>query len=349
MIRIALCLLFCLVISAAHAAPVTPGFTYQGRLQDGAQPANGLFDFEFRLYQSAAGVDQIGPVVTLNDIPVEQGVFSVLLNFGSVFDGNGRWLAIAVREGASAGNFDLLSPRQTLTAAPYAQYALSGNPGPAGATGPAGPAGAAGPAGPVGPAGATGPTGPAGPIGPAGTTGPAGPAGPAGATGPAGPVGATGQTGFTGAAGPAGQTGPQGPSGVVGVHTTSGSIASIPFGGGAPWIFAGPTVTLSVTAGQRVTGSAVAVIGHASAQPQQVAFALCYSQTAAGSVLLPFFTAFLDGTVPAAPNKAALPATASLVISSTGTYRFGFCIKNRSTTVSLDSNDFANGWFMVTN
>ena len=52
-----------------------------------------------------------------------------------------RWLAISVREGASVGAFDLLSPRQPLTAAPYALHALSGNPGP---QGPAGPQGASG-------------------------------------------------------------------------------------------------------------------------------------------------------------------------------------------------------------
>jgi hypothetical protein len=135
MIRFTFCLILCLFFSAAHAQ-VGTGFTYQGRLQDGAQPANGLFDFEFRLHDAANAGAQIGGTFTLNDVPVQQGVFSVLLDFGAgVFTGNGRWLAISVRDGASTGAYDLLAPRQALTAAPYAQYALSGSPGPAGTTG----------------------------------------------------------------------------------------------------------------------------------------------------------------------------------------------------------------------
>ena len=126
---------------SAQAVPLGTAFTYQGRLQDGQQLANGLYDFEFRLHdQDAPGAVIAGPIM-LDDIPVENGVFSVSLDFGALFDGQARWLAISVREGASVGAFDLLSPRQPLTAAPYALHALSGNPGP---QGPAGPQGASG-------------------------------------------------------------------------------------------------------------------------------------------------------------------------------------------------------------
>ena len=112
-----------------------------------------------------------------------------------------------------------------LMSVPFALYAATGNPGPAGATGPAGPTGAPGPIGPqglVGPAGATGPiglTGATGPIGPQGLVGPAGATGPIGLTGPTGaigPIGPQGLVGPAGATGPIGLTGPAGPQGLVG-------------------------------------------------------------------------------------------------------------------------------------
>lgn len=128
--------LFCLCAVAANAAPVGSQFTYQGRLEDNNQPANGLFDFEFRLFDALAGGAQAGAVVLSNDIPVENGVFSVELDFGAgAFASQARWLAVAVRDGSSGGAYDALAPRQALTAAPVAQFALSGNPGPQGPSG----------------------------------------------------------------------------------------------------------------------------------------------------------------------------------------------------------------------
>ncbi len=38
------------VLPQVHADPVSTAFTYQGRLVDGGNPANGLYDFEFTLY-----------------------------------------------------------------------------------------------------------------------------------------------------------------------------------------------------------------------------------------------------------------------------------------------------------
>lgn len=115
--------------SALQAVPLGTAFTYQGQLKDGAQPANGLFDFEFNLHdQAAGGVVVAGPLI-LQDVPVENGIFSARIDFGASFIGEARWLGIGVREGASVGSFDILSPRQELTAAPYAQYALGGGAG----------------------------------------------------------------------------------------------------------------------------------------------------------------------------------------------------------------------------
>ncbi len=51
-------------------------FTYQGRLQDGGNPATGLYDFEFRLFDASLGGAQQGPTVTLNDLGVTNGRLS---------------------------------------------------------------------------------------------------------------------------------------------------------------------------------------------------------------------------------------------------------------------------------
>jgi hypothetical protein len=105
--------------------PLGTGFTYQGRLMEGGAPAEGQYDFVFRLYDALAGGNQIGSDVVIDDWPVAGGLFTVELDFGvSAFLGEARWLDISV-------NGTPLSPRQPVKAAPYALYALDG-PGAAG-------------------------------------------------------------------------------------------------------------------------------------------------------------------------------------------------------------------------
>jgi hypothetical protein len=96
-------------------------FTYQGLLIDGGNPANGEYDFEFKLYDASSGGTQIGSTVTLGDVTVTEGLFTVKLDFGSgAFNGDARWLDIGVRPGASTGAYTTLDPRQGLTPSPYA-------------------------------------------------------------------------------------------------------------------------------------------------------------------------------------------------------------------------------------
>lgn len=123
-----------LVITAAAAlcgvaigqAPVSSGFTYQGRLAQGGVQVDGPFDLTFRLFDLSAGGSQVGSTISLNDAPISDGLFSTVLDFGvSAFTGEARWIEIAVRPGASGGAYTTLSPRQSLTAAPYALYALN--------------------------------------------------------------------------------------------------------------------------------------------------------------------------------------------------------------------------------
>ncbi len=124
-------------------------FTYQGRLEANGQPAHGLYDLRFILYDAEVGGSQQGPDLNQSAVTVSEGLFVVTLDFGAgVFSGGERWLEIALRP-AGGGTFTTLSPRQPVTAAPYALYAMT----PAGPAGPVGPAGPQGPQGPPGPPG----------------------------------------------------------------------------------------------------------------------------------------------------------------------------------------------------
>ncbi len=109
----------------AGAVALGTAFTYQGRLTDNGSPANGTYDFEFKLYDAASGGTQVGSTVTQDDVSVSGGLFTVPLDFGNVFNGDALWLEIGVRPGSSTGAYTTLSPRQALTAAPYAFYALN--------------------------------------------------------------------------------------------------------------------------------------------------------------------------------------------------------------------------------
>jgi hypothetical protein len=112
-----------LVGQLAQAASLSTGFTYQGRLFIGDVPANGLYDLQFTNYNAAAGGHALGGFNT-NALPVTNGLFTVTLDFGAVFDGTPRWLEISERTN-NVGAFGTLAPRQLLAAAPYATYAAS--------------------------------------------------------------------------------------------------------------------------------------------------------------------------------------------------------------------------------
>src|SRR5262245_29870857 len=91
------------------AAPLGTAFTYQGRLLQGSIPANGTSDFQFSLWGVATGGSQFGATITLNDVMVTNGLFTVELNtsgqFGpNAFQGLAHWLQIAVRPGNSPSN-----------------------------------------------------------------------------------------------------------------------------------------------------------------------------------------------------------------------------------------------------
>lgn len=103
-------------------------FTYQGVLADGGGPANGVYDFQFRLFNAVSGGAQQAVTVSIADFAVTNGLFTVALDFNAApFDGGDLWLQVALRPGASSGAYTNLVPRQKITATPYA--ILSANAG----------------------------------------------------------------------------------------------------------------------------------------------------------------------------------------------------------------------------
>jgi hypothetical protein len=101
----------------------TTAFTYQGKLTDAGNPANGTYDLQLRLLDAVSGGTPQGSPVTLDNVSVANGVFTVQLDFGAAaFPGAARWLEIGVRPGTSTGAFTTLTPRQLITPAPYAMH-----------------------------------------------------------------------------------------------------------------------------------------------------------------------------------------------------------------------------------
>lgn len=350
-------------------ASVPQTITHQGRLYDAnGMPIKGTLEVKFAIYDVAEDTDPNNPTPALWEetisVTFDEGYFSSELGATKpftyddgtgaqlpVFDGKVRYLGVTI-----AGD-DEMKPRAAARSVPYAMVAGD-------AIGDIHPTSvyiggqlvidAAGQfsvggnlvidmngqwvgdkAGLMGPTGSQGEIGPTGPTGPQGIQGPIGPTGPQGIQGPTGATGATGD---------------QGPPGVVFTASIAGTAGNVSGGGNlAPWTFLGPTANITIaTAGQRITGSGVAVLGTQATTPPTatpVSFSLCVQQ-GAGAIDAFYPTNFTDAQV-----SVRLPysAAATYVTPAAATYKVGFCVKNKSNTVALQNNDVVNGWFIVTN
>ncbi len=123
-------ILFAIVFIVAAVSSTlgqTTEFSYQGQLESASAPANGSFDFEFVLFDSASGGAQSSPVLPRSNVSVVNGTFSVTLDFGTGgFPGASRYLEIRVRQ-AGGGSFTTLGPRQVVGGTPYAVKSISAN------------------------------------------------------------------------------------------------------------------------------------------------------------------------------------------------------------------------------
>ncbi len=119
-----LAMVVCLA-QVGRAGPMGTAWTYQGRLIDNNSPADGLYDFQFRLYDANSDGNQVGSDVNEHNVDVIDGYFTVELDFGnSAFDGDARWLGIGVRPGDQndPNAYPPLSPRVELAPTPYALH-----------------------------------------------------------------------------------------------------------------------------------------------------------------------------------------------------------------------------------
>ena len=95
---------------------MTNAISYQGRLTDNGSPASGSYDFVFALFDAPTGGTQIRDLVTNLAVNVSGGLFNATMDFdfgmpfgNGAFDGNDRWLDLAVRTNG-AGTFNPLTP-----------------------------------------------------------------------------------------------------------------------------------------------------------------------------------------------------------------------------------------------
>ena len=108
----------------SQALPI--GFeSYQGRLIDSGQPANGSYDLSFNLFNFTTGGIPIAAGFTNLNTPVSNGLFTVTLRFSPIyFNGAILYLEVAARTNGG-GAYLPLSPRQMITSTPYSLYSLN--------------------------------------------------------------------------------------------------------------------------------------------------------------------------------------------------------------------------------
>jgi hypothetical protein len=124
LITLALLPAFNLQLSTAFA--LGTAFTYQGRLNDGGRPANGLYDFRFKLAPDPLDTANVGSAFVTNAIPVTNGLFTTSIDYGAdIFNGSNYWLEVDVRTNNPANtlNYTMLTPLQAVTPTPNAIYA----------------------------------------------------------------------------------------------------------------------------------------------------------------------------------------------------------------------------------
>jgi len=118
--KILLCASILFAINAALGQGTA--FTYQGRLNDGGNPAHGTYDFRFKLFIDPDGNNQAGGTLLTNGFSLTNGLFMATLDFGSgFFNGSNYWLEVDVR--TNGGSYQNLAPLQPILPTPYAVFA----------------------------------------------------------------------------------------------------------------------------------------------------------------------------------------------------------------------------------
>ena len=125
-----LLLLLAALFAARLAGAQGTAITYQGRLVQNGEPATGIYDLRFTLHDTLAGVATVAGPLSNPTVGVSNGLFTVTIDFGAgAFNGSPRWLQIGVRSNGIVAAHTTLTPRQSVTAAPYSVMAgnVTGN------------------------------------------------------------------------------------------------------------------------------------------------------------------------------------------------------------------------------
>ena len=77
------------------AAPLDTAFTYQGHLYDANNVADGLYDFQFKLFDGESSGNKLGPDINKPEVDVIDGN-EIPEPFGDPF-GRHNWLLVHVR------------------------------------------------------------------------------------------------------------------------------------------------------------------------------------------------------------------------------------------------------------
>jgi hypothetical protein len=115
-------------------------------------------------------------------------------------------------------------------------------------------------------------------------------------------------------------------------------------GNSSTYVFAGPTATVTIEAGDRLTGVANAPLGLTVAQTQTADVGLCYQKGGSGAIVN-----FVGGNFSVhlfSSTRHTYAATSSVVPPQAGTYTVGFCIRNNGNN-PINNNNYVNGWVMV--
>ena len=104
------------VLLLSSSASASTAFTYQGRLDSSGQPYSGTVGIVIEMFDALTGGNKVGDTLARSVI-VADGLFQLDLDFGSSINEEPRFLEITV-------NGQLLSPRQSVRAAPLATFSL---------------------------------------------------------------------------------------------------------------------------------------------------------------------------------------------------------------------------------
>jgi hypothetical protein len=124
----------------------------------------------------------------------------------------------------------------------------------------------------------------------------------------------------------------------------AGAVPTLP-GGVNAYVFAGPTVPVTIPAGQtrRLRGSASAALGLASAGPQIVHIGLCW-QSGGGPINTFSLSSHIFEQMDAVRRQYAINDT---IVLPGGSYNVGYCVKNLN-PIAISNTDTSVGYLVFT-